>query len=120
MLLYLSLLLVILLYLWVKKCYNYWTKYNVPTPPVTFPFGHLSGFGYKIHSSEGFDRFYKEYKNKYPAIGMYFYFGPTMLLLDTEVIKDVLVKDFSSFHDRGFYYNKESDPLSANMVKKNL
>lgn len=47
--------------------------------------------------------------------GMYFFHVPVALALDLEFVKNVLIKDFSHFHDRGIYYNEKDDPLSAHL-----
>lgn len=39
-----------------------------------------------------------------------------MIPMDPELIQNLLVREFSSFHDRGIYYNKKDDPLSANLL----
>jgi cytochrome P450 family 6 len=44
--------------------------------------------------------------------GMYIISRPLLFLRDPDLIKDVLVKDFATFHDRGVYMNEEIEPLS--------
>lgn len=100
-------------YLWIKKQFNYWTDRGFVSPPSTIPFGSLKGVGTKITNAEGMDKIYKEYKGKASVVGTYFFLKPTILTIDPEVYKNIMVRDFSSFHDRGFYYNKEDDPTSA-------
>lgn len=41
---------------------------------------------------------------------------PTLLLLEPEIIKQFLVKDFQYFTDRGFIYDEKREPLTANLV----
>lgn len=106
------------IYLWIKKSYSFWSDKNVPTPPISFPFGSLKNLGTKIPTCIGFNEYYKNFKGKASAIGLYFFMSPTLLILDIELIKDIFIRDFSTFHDRGFFYNKKDDPLSANLVKK--
>jgi len=47
--------------------------------------------------------------------GTYAFTIPRFFVRDPDIIKDVLVKDFSSFHDRGVYMNEENEPLSAHL-----
>ena len=47
--------------------------------------------------------------------GTYTFTIPTFFVRDPDFIKDVLVKDFSNFHDRGVYMNEENEPLSAHL-----
>lgn len=111
--LYLILSVVGLIYFWVKKRYNYWNERGFLSPPSKFPFGSLEGAGFKKNPCEVTDDIYQKYKGKAPAVGTYAFFDPTVLLIDPELYKNVFVRDFSSFHDRAFYYNKKDDPLSA-------
>lgn len=106
-----------LCYLWIKKRYSYWTDKGFISAPASFPFGTIKGVGTEITNAEGHDIFYKKYKGKGPVVGTYIFLQPVLLTTDPEFMKNILVRDFTSFHDRGFYYNKESDPLSAKYVK---
>lgn len=60
-------------------------------------------------------------KNKYfeskglPYYGMNLFLNPTLLIRDPALIKDILVKEFSTFHDRGFFMNEEREPLTSNV-----
>jgi cytochrome P450 family 6 len=81
-----------------------------------FPYGSLKGLGTKYPSFIGFDKYYDFYKGSTKAVGLYFFMSPKLMILDIELIKNIFIRDFTSFHDRGFYYNKEDDPLSANLV----
>ena len=111
--LYLLVGVVVLAYYLVKKRYRYWDNHGFASPPSTFPLGSLKGVGTKITECEGIDVIYKMYKGKHQVVGTYFLLQPHILPIDPELYKNILVRDFATFHDRGFYYNKENDPLSA-------
>lgn len=102
-----------LAYLWVKKRYRYWADRGYKSPESVFPFGSMKGVGTKITPFQATDKIYREFKGKEAVVGYYSFTDPTVLPIDPELIKNILVRDFSSFHDRGLYYNKEDDPLSA-------
>lgn len=106
-----------LLYVWAQHSYKFWSKRGFVSAPTSFPFGNLKGVGTKHPTCLAFDRLYKEFKGKTEALGMYFFLSPTLMVMDIELIKNVFIRDFTSFHDRGVYYNKEDDPLSANLVR---
>lgn len=111
--LYLLLGVLALGYLWVKKRYSFWADRGYLSPPSSFPSGSLKGVATKATLAETMDVIYKEYKGKAPAIGIYTFLEPAIMPVDPELIKNILVRDFSSFTNRGFYYNKEDDPTSA-------
>lgn len=102
-----------LAYLLVKKRYSYWSDRGFKSPKTTFPFGSLKGVGKSVTWYDATAEIYREFKGKAPVVGFYSFFDPTILPIDPKLIKNILVRDFSSFHDRGFYYNKKDDPISA-------
>lgn len=113
MLLYLLAGLLALCYYWVKKRYSFWTDRGFISPPSSFPFGSLKGVGRKHNAAEGIDIVYKQFKGKTTAVGAFIFFKPTIIPIDPELFKNILVRDFTSFHDRGFFHNKVDQPISA-------
>lgn len=43
------------------------------------------------------------------------FFQPAVLVVDPEISKSILVKDFNKFHDRGIFVDSAGDPLSATL-----
>ncbi|XP_055613818.1 probable cytochrome P450 6a14 [Uranotaenia lowii] len=113
----LVLILIAIIYWWIKNSFSYWSRRGVPHKKPSFPFGNLEGFGKKpIFSmlSEVYNRF-KVAEKKF--VGMYYFLKPVVLVHDLDFAKDVLVKDFQHFHDRGFYQNeKGGDLVSSNLL----
>lgn len=101
-----------LAYIWVKRRFSYWADRGFLSPPSVFPWGSLK-FESNENSCIGIDGIYKKYKGKVPAVGIFFFLEPTIVPLDLELYKNIFVRDFASFHDRGFYYHKEAEPTSA-------
>lgn len=79
----------------------------------SFPFGSMQDVGKGISAFEANDKIYKEFRGKTPAVGTFTFMKPTLMVLDLELVKNILIRDFSTFQDRGFFYNKEDDPISA-------
>lgn len=98
----------------IAKRYTYWDGWGIPTAG-TFPYGVLRENGKKYHISDIITRHYNEMKNKSPFGGLYFFINPVALILDLELVKQVLVKDFHYFQDRGFYINEKDDPLTGHL-----
>ncbi|KAL7026324.1 hypothetical protein ACKWTF_013857 [Chironomus riparius] len=93
-------------YLWVKRRFRFWRDRGFLQGNPSFPFGTLRGVGRSTTSAENLDYYYKKFKGKAPAVGLYNFLSPTLLPIDPELIKNILVRDFQSFHDRGFYFDK--------------
>ncbi|XP_055697201.1 cytochrome P450 6a9-like [Phlebotomus papatasi] len=102
-------------YLYVKKKFQYWEEKGVPYVKPQFPFGILKGMGSTKHSSQIFSEAYKELKGRNTFGGVYFFTQPVVIPTDLELLKNIFVKDFQYFTDRGFYVNEKDDPLSGNL-----
>lgn len=102
-------------YLWVKRQYSYWSSRQIPEVEPTFPSGSIRMFGKREHLSLRLANVYAEQKKRGPIIGMYFFVRPALLLTDLNLIRNVLIKDFQYFQDRGVFYNEKVDPLSAHL-----
>ncbi|KAH8238684.1 hypothetical protein KR038_000926, partial [Drosophila bunnanda] len=62
----------------------------------------------------------QEYYDKYrdsnvPFVGFYFFQKPCAFIMDLDLVKHILIKDFSNFTDRGLFYNEKDDPISAHL-----
>ncbi|XP_062552476.1 probable cytochrome P450 6a13 [Armigeres subalbatus] len=112
---YLTVLALTLAVLWVRKRYSYWKERGIPYSKPSFPAGNIRGMGRTEHISAQMQRCYKELKGKSPIGGIFFFINPVALIMDLDLIKNVLVKDFQHFHDRSVYSNEKDDPLSAHL-----
>lgn len=95
---------------------NFWIKRGFPSANFEFPFGSLKGIGTEKSLCSGLDEFYKEFKSKGPAVGLFSFTKPFLLITDPELIRHVLVTNFDIFPDRTIYYNKTDDPISAHLL----
>lgn len=87
-------------YGYITKNYNYWKERGIPYIGAKFPFGSLwDVMAGRQNIGEGFDKCYRQLKDER-------YFGilngrnPALIVNDLDLIKQILVKDFSSFSDR--------------------
>ena len=102
-------------YIYFKWSFTYWKKRNVPYIEPIFPFGNFIDLVLTRKPIEDVcaDIYNKLEGHKYG--GTYIFTSPRFVVRDPDLIKDVLVKDFSTFHDRGLYMNEENEPLSAHL-----
>jgi cytochrome P450 family 6 len=100
-----------LAYFFVKRQFSYWSRRGFLQAEASFPFGSVKGANTTITLTEKLDGIYKQFKGKAPAVGFYNFLGASILPIDPEVIKHIFVKDFQSFHERGFFSNTRDDPL---------
>lgn len=115
-LLYFVLPLVAAAFLFLKKNFAYFEEHGIPhVKPNSWLLGNLGEVTTKIHLVDFFRQTYEACKGKDVIAGYFSMFTPTILLTDLEMIKNVTVKDFSSFADRGVYVNEEADPISGHL-----
>lgn len=106
------------LYIQAKKKYKYWKKKNVTQPDPTFPWGNCQGIGRTTCIGRILTKLYEKYK-KEKFIGIYVFWKPFWVVNDLDLVKNVFVKDFNHFHDRGFRLDEELEPLSAHLFSMN-
>lgn len=104
--------------LYVKRSFSYWKSLNVPYDEPIFPYGNSKGLGKTMTILQFMNKYYTQFKGTTKMCGLYFLLRPVGMILDLDLIKNVLVKEFPSFNDRNFYYNEKDDPLSAHLGKK--
>lgn len=109
-------LLIVSSFWYVRRSFAYWKSLNVPHSEPIFPFGNIKGLGKTTSFLQFMVNYYKTFKGTSKMCGLYFFMRPIGMLLDLDLIKNVLVKEFPSFNDRNFYYNEKDDPLSAHLV----
>jgi cytochrome P450 family 6 len=111
----LSTIVLAALYVYFKVSYSYWERRGVPTVKPTAPFGNFS-FGMLTGSNPEYEaaQLYKEFEG-HKVGGLYTMTHPSLLLRDTDIIKDVLVKDFQNFFSRGLRFDDKAEPLDGHL-----
>ena len=102
-------------YVWGKKRLNYLQAKGILCLEPSFPLGNMNGIGRNVHLVDRNQEIYEAFKKRDKIAGFYSMLKPTLLLLDLDLIKNVMIKDFHNFTDRGVYSNEEADPVSAHM-----
>lgn len=105
--------IIVFLYNHFKIDKNYWSRRNVIGPEPTFFFGNIKDFLFK-RKTQG--EVHKEIYDKYPnekVVGFFRMKTPALLVRDIEVIKNITVRDFDSFGDRGLEFDENE--LGANL-----
>ncbi|XP_026324740.1 cytochrome P450 9e2-like [Hyposmocoma kahamanoa] len=109
--LWLIVLLVTCLYYISRKKLQYFSSRGVRTlPPIPF-LGNLAAvtFG-KENFVEAIANGYNEFKNE-RYFGLYQYLVPTLIPRDPELIRQIIVRDFNAFSDRGVHIGTDCDPM---------
>lgn len=101
--------------------YSYWHRKpgKIPYIKPNIPYGNLKYIGNHEQLGLLLNRLYKQLKGKGPIGGIYILYRPFAIALSTDFIKNMLVRDFNHFEDRGLYYNEKTDPISAHLINVN-
>ena len=102
------------LYFYLKWNFSHWQRKGFPYVEANIPFGCLDPVR-KQEKSFGM-ALYDVYRNSNEKVlGVYLFTRPALLIRDAQLARDILTKDFTSFHDRGVYVNEEEDPMSGGL-----
>ncbi|XP_060534367.1 uncharacterized protein LOC132706820 [Cylas formicarius] len=106
--------LAFLLYLYSTRKYDYWKRRNVQyVKPLPYMGNFLPVFLLKKTLGEFTVELYE--KTTGPYVGIYIFDQPYLVMKDPYLIKEVLLKDFSHFENRGITA-PESNPLLSNFM----
>lgn len=89
------------LYYYLTSTYDFWKSRGVNGPEPKLLFGNMKSVLLGKKSNADFSKeIYDEFKSE-PVIGLYARQKPFLIVKDLDLVKDVLVKDFSVFANRG-------------------
>nr|XP_034178244.1 cytochrome P450 6a2-like [Osmia lignaria] len=108
-------MILIAFYYYAVSNFDFWKKRGVVGPtPIPF-FGNTKNLMFaKMSIRHYIKATYDQYKNE-PMIGFYLMKEPSLILNDPELIKHVLIRDFSYFADRGAFVHEKTEPLSPHL-----
>lgn len=106
-----------LIYFYLKRKHRFWSDRGIPCAPDPHLFyGHVKGAISVAHGSYINQKLYNSLKQRNLSFGGYSFFTiPSIMVVDPEMVKTVMVRDFNVFHDRGIYNDPKSDPLSGHL-----
>lgn len=107
--------LILAIYLLERYVLSYWSRRGFSQLQPTFLVGDVgSVLRLKETIGECMQKIYNKHKSQ-RILGMYILNKPVLLVIDPLLIQDILVRDFTSFHDRGLYVNETKEPLFAHL-----
>ena len=109
------LVLILAIYYYFKSPYDFWNSRKVAGPKPSLLFGNFKDLMLsRLSVGDYTTKIYNEFKNE-PFIGVYARRTPVLLVNDPEYIKDVLIKDFTVFADRGLKIFEKIEPLGQHL-----
>lgn len=110
--------LIVSIYFYVKNTFSYWKRKGVPFVEPVFPFGNLKNVFLQKSSLPGqLSELYKSTDE--PFCGIYSSMEPILLVRDPQTVRDILVKDFPYFNERGWFVDEKVDPMYNNILMQN-
>jgi cytochrome P450 family 6 len=91
----------------IRKKYDYFKERGIPNPKPYWPLGNFWKVGMSVHFINRVNEIYRQFKGSAKVCGFYIFTIPVYIVLDIDLIKNILVKDFDSFHDRGKLIRRE-------------
>lgn len=107
--------LILLIYWFFKKSFSYWKSMGVPYEKPEIPSGNFNELGKSLSLFAYNDKLYQQFKGKCKIFGIYLFVQPTAVIMDLDLIKTIMVKEFNTFTDRNTLYNEKVQPLTGNV-----
>lgn len=109
------------IFLYFKWTYGYWKRKGITYVEPSFPFGNM---GNPVRRKHALGILFKMMHEKLKAKGckyggIFSIFRPVLVVIDPEMVRSILTKNFQHFTDRGLYTNEEVDPLSGHLFLLN-
>lgn len=104
-----------LVYVYFSNAHSYWKDRGVPYKKPTFIFGNMKG---QFLGTKQFSSIHSEIYNEAPdskVIGFFDFKTPNLMIRDPWLIQQLLIKEFSNFHDRQQSPDIEFDSLSGHL-----
>jgi len=107
-------IIILALYYFFTSTFDFWKSRGVRGPQPIPGFGNLKDVLLnKISKCDYLLKLYSHYKDE-PFIGIFFMREPILIVKDPDVLKDILIKDFNAFSERGLL------PVHEKVHKNNL
>lgn len=106
--------LVTLIFIYTRHKFGYWLRRGLPSIEPSFPFGNFRPTFLRRASIA--DRTAALYRQTSAAcVGLWIGLRPVLLVRDSQLIREILIKDFAAFHDRGVFSDPQREPLTGNI-----
>lgn len=100
-------------YFYFTSTFDFWKVRGVPGPKPVPVFGNIKDVMLLRTSMCAYlKKLWEEYKDE-PMVGIFTRKTPILILQDPELIKDVLIRDFSIFADRGIPVHEKVNELTG-------
>lgn len=105
------------IYFYYRWVYGHWKRRGIPYIEPSFPFGNFEN---PVKRKRAIGYLFKDLHDELKAKGhkyggIYTFAKPSLLIIDPEIVRSILTKNFQHFTDRGLYYNEKIDPLSGHL-----
>lgn len=105
------------LYYYMTSTADYWAKRGVPylkpTPFIGNSLAFLMSTEYRGKVGQRFYTYAKSKGHKY--LGVFLGRRPMFIVCDVDLLKTIMVKDFQYMTDRGLFFDRRREPLSAHL-----
>lgn len=113
----LTITLAIVIAVYFKRSFSYWKTRGLNYIKPSIPFGNASNFFMgRVSFGVLFHDWYLEFQKRgWKAGGGYFGGRPICIPVNQTIIKSILISDFWTFPNHGFYISEDVEPLSGHI-----